>query len=59
MQVEGPFASQYVPEDLEELLALELEAIGKVAVLRELGRLHRGLYRLLCSPSAPMAQISG
>ncbi|MEP0191929.1 MAG: hypothetical protein ABJP70_05830 [Erythrobacter sp.] len=47
MAVEGPFGSKNVPEDLEELLALELKAIGKVTVPRELGRPPRGLQRLL------------
>ncbi len=47
MPIEGPFASEYVPEDLEELFAIELKAIGKVSVPRALGRPHRGLHRLL------------
>ena len=47
MPVGGPFASEIVPEDLEELLALEVKAIGKATVPRELGRPHRGLQRLL------------
>lgn len=43
----GPFASAAVPEDLEELRASELKAIGKVAVPRDLSRPAAGLAALL------------
>lgn len=39
----GPFVSAAVPEDLEELHALELNAIGRVAPPRKLERVHCGL----------------
>lgn len=39
----GPFASPAVPEDLEELYALELKAIGRVTVPRDPDREHAGL----------------
>lgn len=45
--VDGPFASRAVPEDLEELRALELRAIGRVVVPRNLDEPHRGLTNLL------------
>lgn len=45
--LEGPFASELVPEDLEELAAVELKAIGKVRPARSLTRPHRGLSRIL------------
>lgn len=45
--VEGQFASAAVPEDLEELRAHELKAIGKVGVLRNLDKPHTGLAQLL------------
>jgi hypothetical protein len=43
----GPFASKYVPEDLEELRANELKAIGKVTVPKSLERYHPGLSDLM------------
>jgi hypothetical protein len=43
----GPFASRLVPEDLGELRANELKAIGKAVVPRDLARAPRGLARLL------------
>jgi hypothetical protein len=45
--VGGPFASAAVPEDLGELHARELKAIGRVAVPKSLDRHHPGLARLL------------
>lgn len=45
--VDGPFASKHVPEDLGLLGALELKALGKVAVPRDLARPHPGLAWLL------------
>lgn len=45
--VEGPFASPAVPEDLNELRAVELKAIGHVAVPRALDKSHPGLVQLL------------
>lgn len=43
----GPFASARVPEDLEALYRVELEAIGQVTVPRKLDRVHRGLVAIL------------
>ena len=43
----GPFASAEVPEDLGELLARELKAIGRIAVPRTLERPHPGLHQVL------------
>lgn len=43
MPPNGPFASELVPADLEELRGQELRAIGRVTVPRELDRPHRGL----------------
>ena len=45
--VEGPFASAAVPEDLEDLRARELKAIGRVAAPRNLDNPHAGLVQLL------------
>lgn len=42
----GPFASKAVPEALDELRSVELRAIGKVAVPRELGQAHAALAQL-------------
>lgn len=47
MPEKGPFASRLVPEDLDELRALELKAIGKAAAPRDLSRPPIGLARLL------------
>lgn len=44
---EGPFASALVPENLDELHAQELKAIGKVSVPQTLDRPHNGLVQLL------------
>lgn len=44
---DGPFASALVPEDLDELYAQELNAIGKVSAPQTLHRPHRGLVQLL------------
>ena len=43
----GPFTTAAVPEDLEELRAQELKAIGRVRVPRSLDRPHSGLIALL------------
>ncbi|MER9526660.1 hypothetical protein NKI96_24340 [Mesorhizobium sp. M0292] len=43
----GPFASALVPEDLDELDAQELKAIGKVSVPQTLDRPHKGLVQIL------------
>ena len=45
--VEGPFISAAVPEDLEDLRAKELKAIGKVTVPRSLDNPNAGLVQLL------------
>lgn len=47
MPEEGPFASRLVPENLDELHALELKAIGKAAAPRDLSRPPIGMARLL------------
>ncbi|WP_152998882.1 hypothetical protein [Sphingopyxis sp. H115] len=47
MPVGGPFVSRSVPEDLEDLRTVELKAIGRVAVPRNLDRRHPGLVQLL------------
>lgn len=47
MSEEGPFASRLVPEDLGELRALELKAIGRGAAPRDLSRSPNGMARLL------------
>lgn len=47
MPVSGPFVSRSVPEDLEDLRVVELKAIGRVAVPRNLDRCHPGLVQLL------------
>lgn len=43
----GPFASENVPEDLDALRSVELRAIGKVPVPRDLGHAHPALRQLL------------
>jgi hypothetical protein len=43
----GPFASALVPEDLEELRAQELKAIGRVTVPRALSSPHKALHEVL------------
>ena len=45
--VEGPFASRFVPEDLEALRAQELKALGTAGVPRTLCPAHPGLGDLL------------
>jgi hypothetical protein len=47
MPANGPFASELVPEDLEELRRQEFRAIGRVKVPRDLGRPHRGLGEVM------------
>lgn len=47
LPVGGPFASAAVPENLEDLRAQELNAIGKVIVPRTLDNPNAGLVRLL------------
>ncbi|MGY5776054.1 hypothetical protein [Rhizobium sp. LEGMi135b] len=47
MLASGPFASKEVPEDLDELFAQELKAIGNVTVPKSLDRPHNGLVELL------------
>lgn len=46
MPSSGPFASPIVPEDLEQLYAQELKAIGRVAVPRKLERVHYALTQI-------------
>lgn len=45
--VGGPFQSEAVPEDLEELRAMEVAAIGKIGRPRDLSREHPGLALFL------------
>ena len=52
MPASGPFASKYVPEDLEELRRREREAIGKVSVPRTLDRFHHSLNEFLAKKDA-------
>lgn len=47
MPVGGPFASKAVPETLDELRSLELEALKRVRLPRSLERPHPGLAKLL------------
>jgi hypothetical protein len=47
MSSTGPFASPLVPEDLEELRAVETKAIGRATVPKSLEAAHRGLRELL------------
>jgi hypothetical protein len=43
----GPFASAAVPEDLEELHSLEMKAIGRSGVPKNLEGAHKGLRKIL------------
>lgn len=52
MPIGGPFASALVPEDLDELRARELKALGRVAAPRDLARPAAGLARLLRTEAA-------
>lgn len=45
--VNGPFASEAVPEDLEELRSQELKALGRVTASKDLQNPHVGLVILL------------
>lgn len=47
MSSSGPFASGAVPEDLNELLAQELKAIGRATVPKTLDGAHRGVRQIL------------
>lgn len=47
MSSAGPFASPEVPEDLDELRARELKAIGRAAMPRTLDGAHPGLQKLI------------
>ena len=44
---QGPFASAFVPEDLDDLYAQELKAIGRIGVPKGLDRVHRALLQIL------------
>lgn len=52
MSEDGPFVSKAVPEDLEQLRAQELAALGRIAAPRDLARAHHGLARLLRAEEA-------
>jgi hypothetical protein len=43
----GPFATAVVPEDLEDLRARELKAIGKITVPKSLDSPHPGIRRIV------------
>lgn len=43
----GPFASAAVPEDLDELYAQELKAVGRVGIPRTLARIHSAIRHIL------------
>lgn len=45
--VEGPFVSRFVPENLDELRAIEFKALGRIAASRDLEYLHPGLRQLM------------
>jgi hypothetical protein len=47
MPPEGPFASELVPENLEDLREKELRALGRVGTSRDLSSPHPGLVQLL------------
>jgi hypothetical protein len=47
LPVDGPFASKEVPEDLEELRAIELKALGRVLAPRNLDLAHPGMSQML------------
>lgn len=47
LRSEGPFASDFVPEDLDELYGQELKAIGRVGVPKTLDRAPRALVQIL------------
>lgn len=54
----GPFASALVPEDLEELYAQELKAIGRAAVPKTLDGAHKGLRELLKKEQRRRAKVA-
>lgn len=43
----GPFANKEVPEDLEDLRALETKLVGRVSVPKNLDRLHPGMSDIM------------
>lgn len=43
----GPFASAAVPEDLDDLFAQELKAIGRAGVPKSFDRTHHGIAQIL------------
>lgn len=51
MSSAGPFATKYVPEDLEQLQRQELAAVGKATVPKSLDRPHKSLRALLTKES--------
>jgi len=55
----GPFVSPLVPENLDELRASELQAIGKVRVPRSLDRVHSGLRTFLANEAKRRAMSEG
>ena len=54
----GPFATTAVPEDLEELRAKELKAIGTAKVSRTLDLLHPGLKHIVVSESRRRQKVA-
>lgn len=54
----GPFASAAVPEDLEELRAVELQALGRASVPKSLDGAHRGLQDILAKEDRRRAKVA-
>ncbi|EJK83515.1 hypothetical protein [Rhizobium sp. AP16] len=54
----GPFESKEIPEDLDELYAQELKAIGRVTVPKSLDRPHSGLVQLLSKEDKNRAKFA-
>ena len=57
--VDGPFASAAVPEDLEELRAIELKALGRVATPTTLNRYAPGLQSIMRSEARRREKTAG
>lgn len=55
----GPFASAAVPEDLDDLYAQEVRAIGRVTVARKLDRVHHGLTEILAQEERRRIRAAG
>ena len=55
----GPFESAAVPEDLDLLYEQELKAIGRVAALRKLERVHYGLAKIFEQEERRREKVAG